>query len=365
MAEYDYMEYDEHKAGVYLWQILPPFMILTGTIGSLISVVILNNKKNRKIAISLYLTVLSCADILSLNTGLMRHWIFYTFDIDIRELSDVVCRGHLWLLYTSLDVSAWMLVAITIERVNCVYWRARHKTTCTRLTAKRFILMVVFCLSIVNGHLLVFNGDFDEEIETENGTTVLLHHRCQYLTDEYAHFFDHYFVWIDLAVYSVLPTIVLLTGNSAILYRFIRTKMKVYNSSVAPQQMSQANRQKHLKKITSMTTILISLNTVFLVTTIPVSIYIIGYNTWYNNGDDYDLAVLSLMWPVTSIVMYTNNTINFALYVLTSKDFRSQTRALFCRTTNQTSAIQQRYNEDRAGRRQDVEGEPEHCVSHL
>lgn len=127
-----------------------------------------------------------------------------------------------------------------------------------------------------------------------------------------------------------MPSVVLVIGNSAIFYKYTKSKYNLQASAVVPQHVSQRQRQRIKSKVTATTAILGLLNFVFLFTTTPVSNYIIGYNSWYNEGDDKDLAILSLMWPVTNILMYTNNTVNSGLYVLTSTKLRSETQKLFC-----------------------------------
>lgn len=105
----------------------------------------------------MYLTVLSCADIIVLNTGLLKNWVLYTFNIDIRELSDVMCRYNLWTIYTALDLSAWMLVAVTVELVGFVYYPTKFKTICSKCTA----ICVVFVIIVFS--IFIKRPSFDNE----------------------------------------------------------------------------------------------------------------------------------------------------------------------------------------------------------
>ncbi|CAC5420403.1 unnamed protein product [Mytilus coruscus] len=317
----DYTTYDEHIAGIYLWKIVAPIMIVLGNLGSILCIIVLNRKSIRQYTISVFLTAMAVSDTLALNTGLLRNWILYTFDIDIRLSSDILCRFHTWLLYFALDFSAWMLVAVTIVRAGMVCFPHKMKVICTKQKALMTTIIVAVVLSCSKLHILFGMGNI---IEYNNGTMTIQH--CVYLSKAYESFFNNIGPWLDLVTFCVIPSILLIAGNTIIIFQVIKSKQRI-----AAAQESSNNRQRNIgTKIPSMTTMLIGLNTVFLLSSIPISVYVIGYNQWYEEGDTRDQAVLSLMWPITNILMYSNNTFNFALYVLSGKSFRKEALKLFC-----------------------------------
>jgi hypothetical protein len=58
-------------------------------------------------------------------------------------------------------------------------------------------------------------------------------------------------------------------------------------------------------------------------------LYMLCFNDWSLTPSIHDLAVLSLMWPVVNILMYGNSALNFGLYMLSGKRFRSEAAKLF------------------------------------
>ncbi|VDI76986.1 Hypothetical predicted protein [Mytilus galloprovincialis] len=320
----DYTTYDEHIAGIYLWKIVAPIMIIFGNFGNILCVIVLNGKSIRQYTISVFLTAMAISDTVALNTGLLRNWILYTFDKDIRLSSDILCRFHTWLLYFALSFSAWMLVAVTIVRAGLVCFPNKMKFLCTKQKALATIIIIAVVLSCSKLPILFGVGDI---IEYDNGTMAIQH--CVYLSKKYKLIFNNIGSWLDLVSFCVIPSVLLIVGNTIIIYTVIKSRQKVG----ATQQSTNDYRQRKpgsKSKISSMTTMLVGLNAVFLVSSIPISVYVIGYNQWYEEGDTRDLAVLGLMWPITNILMYSNNTFNFVLYILSGKLIRKEALKLLC-----------------------------------
>lgn len=65
-----------------------------------------------KSSTSFILSVLAFADCLMVNTGLLRFWIAFAFDVDIRTFSSSGCKFHIMLTYY-------------IHQVLCAH-RSRH-----------------------------------------------------------------------------------------------------------------------------------------------------------------------------------------------------------------------------------------------
>ncbi|KAH3709263.1 hypothetical protein DPMN_068725 [Dreissena polymorpha] len=106
-----------------------------------------------------------------------------------------------------------------------------------------------------------------------------------------------------------------------ILFKVLQSKKKT-KSTVAPLH-SQQQEIRDVKK-SSKTAILFTLSIVFLVTTSPVSIYLIGEAYWIKDADDASMAKLGFWWAVVNMLMYTKNSINFLLYCLSGTKFRKE-----------------------------------------
>ena len=121
--------------------------------------------------------------------------------------------------------------------------------------------MVTITITLAVGNSFVF---FMFELQTAPNETKAL---C-YVPNPQYHFAANVLIpWIDIAIYAIVPTIFIASGNIAILW-------KVLKSGTERRQLVQnmPNRMKDYKMIP----MLILLSTFFMVTSIPICIYFIS-----------------------------------------------------------------------------------------
>lgn len=311
----------EYRIGESIWQIVSPILIIFGTVGNILTVFVLAQKHIRKTSSAVYLIVLALTDIAVLNTGLMRNWIITVFNWDIRHYSNVGCKVHLLLSYFCPDFSAWILVTVTIERVLmvwCPYW-TRDK--CSRKISALVLIIIAMFLLIYNVHMLYGVGDF---YFVENNKTVFK--KCGFMSKTYDTFFAKTWPLVDLAVFSLVPFLFLLFGNFLIIKKVLISRKR--SRRVNPLGPNILVMKKTF--ISSMSVMILLLNSVFLVTSVPISAYLIGYEHWLERASLREQAVLELMWSIVNQLMYVNNAVNFILYCITGSRFRQEAKTLLC-----------------------------------
>ncbi|VDH91665.1 Hypothetical predicted protein [Mytilus galloprovincialis] len=327
----DYTNYPEYKTGVFLWKILPPILIILGTTGNILSIIVLRRKNIQKSVCSIYLIVLAISDLFVLYTGLLRQWINVVFEVDIRELGTGICKLHTFIVYFSLDFSSWILIAVTLERVFLVWFPHKAKTACTKKKAGISLVSIAAFLLLINSHILYGHEDKESVV---NGTVSV--EKCYYISDEYNQFWSSSWPWIDLSLFCGIPFCCLLTGNLLIFVKVLFSQRAVKRQIAPSVQTPGSKAQQRDSKLSSMSVMLFTLNTVFLLCTTPISIYLIGYSTWADELVGRGYAVLDMMWAIVNILMYLNNTINFLLYILSGSRFRREFKDMFRRNNNET-----------------------------
>lgn len=325
----DYTTYTSYKAGVLIWQVVPPILILLGTVGNCLSIYVLTRKSIRVSTTALYLTVLAFSDLAVLYSGLLRQWLIYLFDTDVRHVSQTGCKINIWLVYCSLDFSAWILIVVTLERVISAWLPHSARNVCTKKSAVAFLLTIGVFVLALNSHLLygmVFKNVYDEL------GNVISVSKCEEIDTAYYEFFNKVWPWVDLCAFCVIPFSVIVIGNSLILVKVIKSHKKT-KSRIVPTVAVNTHRVQSSShgKHSSMTTMLFTLNIVFLVSTSPISIYNIGYTYWMTGASDEKIAELDLWWAIVNMLMYTNNSLNFLLYCLSGTKFRQEVINLFCK----------------------------------
>ncbi|XP_064609469.1 probable G-protein coupled receptor 139 [Liolophura sinensis] len=300
-----------------LWKVCSPILILLGTFGNIVTIVVLCRKSMWKISSSPYLVVLGVADIVVLYTGLLRQWLRYVADIDIRELSPVVCKLHIFSVYTTVDFSVWILVAVSVERFIFVCFPFKAKRVCTRRRAMISLALILLALVILNSHHFYgFGSVYNEPSFNDTESPVLISY-CEYLFDDYGTFYQEIWPWIDLSVFSMVPFCIIVVCNISLITKIVRSR---FSNKVAP---TDGEGQKRVKS-SSMTVLLISLNTLFLVTTAPISIYLIGYPEWARTASYDEDIQLTLWWAIVNQLMYLNNSVNFLFYCISGPTFRRE-----------------------------------------
>ncbi|XP_060576933.1 C-C chemokine receptor type 1-like [Ruditapes philippinarum] len=316
----------EEKVGILIWKIFPPVMIVLGTVGNSLSIIVLTRKSIRSSTTAVYLTVLAFSDLIVLYAGLLRQWIIYLFDVDIRKLTEFGCKINIWLVYSSLHFSAWILIVLTMERVISAWLPHKARTLCKRKSA----IALVNCLGVfilgLNSHMLygmVFKYSFDDDGN-------LQYAKCVEIDENYDVFFNKTWPWIDFCAFCFIPFSVILIGNALILIKVLASRRKVISQVVPIRKDGRDHLAGRKTKQASMPVLLFTLNIVYLLSTSPVSIYNIGYTFWIKNANQQETAVLDLWLAVVNIFMYVNNSLNFFLYCLSGTKFRREVRRIIC-----------------------------------
>ncbi|XP_069104349.1 probable G-protein coupled receptor 139 [Argopecten irradians] len=341
--------FPEFQTALIIWLYFPPLLIVIGTITNLMSIVVLLRKSMRTSNTMFYLLVLSVGDIFVLFTGLLRYWLKFGFDKDIRLISDPFCKFHGFLVYVSLDFTAWILVAVTVDRCFAICNPFKAKVVCTRKVAKCTVGIILVALIAINGHLFwtLAIEDLADEIQCTAVTT----------------FGNAIWPWMDFSVFSALPFSIMIASDIIIVRQLCRSSRKLEAHRMSDRAgclpdksgiakinsdgLSTTNRirltsnsssksgsgrnmvRQRMGKISNVTLMLLSVNCLFLVLTAPIVIYLIGYMDWYVNVSDHARAKMNLLWCFCNMMQYLNNSIHFFIYCLTGPKFRRELKAMF------------------------------------
>ena len=315
----------DFKVAHLIWKVVSPILIFLGTTGNILSIVVLTRKSIRNSTTPL-LTFLSITDILVLHTGLLRQWIYHTFDYDIRHSSAIACKIHVWLLYTFLGLSSWIIMALTMERVLATWWPFKIRRICTRTCGIAVVATTVIFLLTVNSHFVY--GIVNKTNTDGNGTVVKVE-KCVPIHAGYIEFLQKVWTIIDLLIVCLIPFSVILVGNICIIAKLVRRQRRL--SSINETSIRRTSSTRNNGSISSLTAMLLVLSTVFLLTTLPTGVIMyISDNYWTHDSDPETLANQQLWWAVSNMLMYTNNSVNFLLYCLSGSRFRKEARRLFC-----------------------------------
>ncbi|XP_025104591.1 probable G-protein coupled receptor 139 [Pomacea canaliculata] len=302
-----------------MWKFIPPVIIVLGTFGNVMTIVMMRRMSEGQSShtMSLYFTALAVSDLIILYSGLLRKWLYYLFNIFIPDMDISLCKLIPFLVYSSGTISAWIIVAMTMQRVMSVVWPHYKSLSCTKKKVGLVITIIVAVPFALNSYIL---SSF--EVVTELNST----ERSCYMANNQLYNFDFFiYPWIDLVVSSIIPFCILIVGNSVLVWKVIQS-VHVARVMTAGGCDQVNSRQK---KASSLTITLITVSLVFLLLSLPACIYLIII-PYINTDTDISLATVRFVWVVCNLAWYANGAINFYLYCLTGSRFRNEVKSLFC-----------------------------------
>ncbi|RUS73075.1 hypothetical protein EGW08_019156 [Elysia chlorotica] len=195
------------------------FLLISGTVLNILSILTLSQKSFKRSTTSVYLRFLAIVDLFVLYNGLSRHFISGVYHYNIRNVSEVFCKFNQWTTSFGPDISAWILVAVTSERVLSIVRPHSVRLMCTKLTARLTILGIVVALMTTNLPLMLFYGHSQAHNKTTNTTLVV---KCTLV--HFVHFMDQIWYWLDLLKFVLLPSALLTTFNIIIVSAITRRR---------------------------------------------------------------------------------------------------------------------------------------------
>ena len=311
LVVFDYINY------VYL-----PTVLIVGVVGNALSVIVMTSRRYSQNTSRMYLIALALSDSMALFTQPFQKAFFHKLvGKDLRSLSEIGCKIFFIARRGSKMTSSWFVVLLCVDRFVAVWFPLKAKLICT----KRAAIISMTCLYIaVLGWTLAFswaskvssNGMcYPDAYDRKNPDEVALFGRM---------------VKAGSFLYSIIPMIILGVLSPMIVFKISRhtkKRMEMANNVGVTKQTTESS------KITAM---LLGIVVAFIVLVLPITVlhnaaYELKLNTFADNAVGFDIFK-----QVAQILEQLNHSINFFLYVLTSKKFRNILSAMFCKVREES-----------------------------
>lgn len=304
-----------------------PFLLFLGISGNLFSFAVLQSAHFRQCPCSFILRALALTDVAVLCTGLLRHWIgAIEYEIsdgermtDIRNVSAFSCKTHIFLTYWLPQLSAWTLVLVTIERLLSVSNPLTATRVCSKSRMKVAWAIIGVCLAVINSHAFKTQAIHDYSAVYNNVTYPKF--ECHFAIED-EHFVKDVWSWMDFLLSCLLPAAIIAATNVAIV-------RKLAGARVARKTDMRVSSSETGKKSRSLSAMLVGISVLFLVTTLPVNIFLIGNSRWPDDTPERHY-IKQVAYALTNLLFYTNNATNFVIYCVTGSRFRAAVAAMIC-----------------------------------
>ncbi|CAF0839469.1 unnamed protein product [Adineta steineri] len=116
----------------YLYQIASPILMILGTVGCIINIVVFRRKNLRKNPCSIYFIAYNIANLMYIYSSLLSSTLSIGYNIDYSIYSIVVCRLRFYAILIFSALSPFYLVLASVDRVFITSPNAltRQRSTC-------------------------------------------------------------------------------------------------------------------------------------------------------------------------------------------------------------------------------------------
>ena len=309
------MEYPEERTAKYIRLVAGMPIVLLGTLGNLLTIIVLCRKNMRKLPASIFLLALAVVDTMFLYLEIFHNWYLGLTDIFLRNTNITLCQLMRFLQVTVQWTSAWIIVSVTFQRLIAVCIPFKVKRLNTRTASCVSVITITTVSAIVSSHFFV---TYHKAEYVRNNKTVI--NECAKRDPNFVY---NIWPWIDIMVGSILPFILLIVCNCIIISRVLSSNKQFAKKQREAQQQSNA-------KVTNMTVMLLTLSFSFLIFTLPVMVYFLGRRYWNTDGDPHTKQKLRLFYTVASTLQGINHAVHFLLYSVSGTTFRKELTDMIC-----------------------------------
>ena len=179
--------------------IIPIILIVLGTSGNMLCIVILLKKQHRQLSTNIYIIFLCMMDTLSLYQWNLSY-IVYTLRGGKQKITDqslFLCKWGEFLSFYTLHTSAMFLTLASLDRA-CLLWSGWYKRKIARTRVALVIcVLVLLFLFALNGFLFGLGVDLTiYDNSTNHQSTIVI---CYYsFNDQLNQFFTNEYSWVSI-----------------------------------------------------------------------------------------------------------------------------------------------------------------------
>ncbi|KAL4217927.1 hypothetical protein ACF0H5_022666 [Mactra antiquata] len=258
--------------------------------------------KNRKSSTSVFFLALAVSDMFMAISVSFERWLLRNYQLSLYNINSHLTAAKVALTYTNIQLSAWILVCITIERMTSIALPYVVKNICTRRLAQMVVVVLVGIFASFNA--LQFTQIVDLYLDDMNNVHML----------EKVNNAEKIIQWLDFTFSFFIPIMILIMGSIFIVVSLARVKIQKHDMKM--------NRNS------SVTRTLLAANLVFILTMSPYLIlkllHPIIYGTWIS---------VYMFWALTDVFLLLsdmNCALNFFVYVMSGARFRADAKELLC-----------------------------------
>lgn len=320
-----YNDFIECRWDVWMWRTIPIFLILFGTFGNVINIIILSRKRLQKYPTTVYLIFLAVADLCTLWTAVFPDVLFNGFGQNLLTMSQFTCKSAEYVSFISGGYSVWLVVLLTVERMMLVRYPIFSRSKFTRRNA---LVTALTCFAVIA--ILFSYMPLRREITVvteDSGNTTVQHIDCRK--------FDTQFQLVFTLLFFFLAPIALLLIANGLTITSVCLQRKKFCKVNTVGHVQQPNTDKSTK----LTKMILFINAFFFFTTLPYLLAQVVESKMQPSDDTEQRVIRILTGSVLRFVTYCNFTFNFILYCVSGSIFHEEFQAFVKETKQKLSKV--------------------------
>ena len=296
--------YPLHRAGFLIQYWYLPFIIPTGLVGNILSLIVMLQPHNRKISVCVYLAFLAVTDSIMLFLG-SQYWLFSILATGTPRPG--VCKIFTWIFQFVSLAGICLIIAMTTDRVVAICLPHRSRYLCTPLKATVVSIILLLVSPVYSLPHIYATGI----IPGTNLCVAFLH----------SNDFIKAYSWINTCLNSIVPFVLLMTMNSLIIHTM--RNRKVLPLAIHPLNENVSGSDVKRRKIAAeramerqLTLMLLVVTFTLLFLTLPLYIRYMLFQLIDYTKDPRIFSVWVFLSQLTNKMYYTNSAVNFYLYCI-------------------------------------------------
>ena len=273
---------------------------------------------------AIYLATLSCTDILTLLASfLVMVPLNLSPPVNLVWLSG--CNILQLALYMPAQVSSLIITIITIDRFLALYFPLKFKQAQSK--SKSIIVVTAVTVFATACHFHAFGGL--KPIKGEDLNTTFLQWHCSGKNNFLEWYAKVLYPWIDLALYFIIPALVLSLFNILIIAKVVQESLQRRQRSRNGSDRSEVDMPTAMTKYGGhLTRLSLALSLTFMILVGPTNIWFLALSL--GAGKEMTNSGINLVTKVVVIMGMCNHSINFIFYIICipslRKDFLTKVR---------------------------------------
>ena len=292
-----------------------PVLLPIGFLGNTLSFLVMTKPNNRKMSTCIYMATISIND--NLMMGLLSYHALVVVVFKNNEYHPMECKIIDFLGLFTLQNSTFQIVAMTVDKYIAIKRPHREATYSTARRAKMITVGLSLCTLCYNGPHLFLSRVI--------GGQCIAYSMDKILTRVYS--------WISFVLNAIIPFTLLIHMNYVIV-KTVRKSRKMFRendtTTGTAKNKGMEARQKSMKIAEKQLTIMLLLvTTLFLILLCPTYIRFI-YLSFIQMDTPLKYANFMFFFQISFKLYATNSGINFLLYCISGKKFRSDLKEILC-----------------------------------